>query len=81
MGELGLAALYTALGLALYSLAASIIGKYKEYPELIESGVYSTYLSCLSLIISSFCLVGGFITHDFEIAYVYSHSNLAMPKA
>ena len=81
MAELGLSALYIALGLALYSVAASIIGKWKEYPELIESGVYSTYLSALSLLISSFCLVAGFITHDFGIAYVYSHSNLAMPKA
>ena len=80
MAELGLAALYIALGLAIYSMIASLLGKSKAYLELLESGVYSNYLCALAMIIASICLVGGFITHDFEIAYVYSHSNLAMPK-
>ena len=42
------------------------------------SGRYATFAVCGLLVLSSLVLVSLFVTHDFSVAYVAAHSNLAM---
>lgn len=80
MSELGTLSLLIGLVLAVYAVAASIIGVRKNLPELLISARYATYLTPIILVISTLSLVGAFISRDFQVRYVAEHSNLAMPK-
>ncbi len=81
MAELGLISLLIALALAVYSLLASVLGSLRNSPALVESGRHATYLVTLAILISTFSLVGAFLSNDFQIQYVYANSSLAMPRA
>ena len=80
MAELGLITILLALALAVYSLLASVVGRMRNHPALVQSGRNATYLVALALIISSFSLVAAFLANDFQIRYVFENSNLAMPR-
>ena len=80
MGDLGLISLWIALALATYSAVGSVVGQVKNNAALVESARYATYLVMLALIISTLSLVGAFVARDFELQYVFQHSNLAMPR-
>jgi cytochrome c-type biogenesis protein CcmF len=49
-------------------------------PALVESSRHAIYLLVLVLLVATLSLVAAFIGHDFEVAYVARHSNLAMPQ-
>ena len=80
MAELGLITILLALALAVYSMLASIIGGMRNMPALSQSGRNACYLVALILLISSFSLVAAFLSNNFQIRYVFEHSNLAMPR-
>ena len=80
MAELGLITILLALALAIYSMLASVIGQLRGLPALVQSGRNATYLVALALVISSFALVSAFLSNDFQVRYVFEHSNLAMPR-
>ena len=80
MAELGLITILLALALAVYGMLASVVGQMRGLPALVQSGRNATYLVALTLIISSFSLVAAFLSNDFQVRYVFEHSNLAMPR-
>ena len=80
MADLGSIALSIALALAVYSAIASILGRVRNIPPLVESARYATYLLVLVLAVSVASLVGAFLSSDFQLEYVAEHSNLAMPR-
>ncbi len=80
MGDLGLISMLIALALAVYSVVASVLGQVRNIPSLMESGRYAAYLVMLALVVSTFSLVSAFLSNDFELEYVFAHSNLAMPR-
>ncbi|MDA1127276.1 MAG: cytochrome c biogenesis protein CcsA [Chloroflexi bacterium] len=80
MADLGSISLWIALALAAYSTIASVAGKLRLSPALVESAQSAAYAAVLALLVSTLSLVIAFISHDFEIAYVAAHSDLAMPK-
>ena len=80
MAELGLISILIALALAIYAVLASVLGRLRNIPALMESGQNATYLVALALLVSSFSLVSAFLSNNFELQYVFEHSNLAMPR-
>ena len=80
MADLGGISLWIALALSSYALLGSLVGKLRGVPALVESARKAVYVLLLVLLVSTLSLVGAFISHDFELAYVAAHSNLAMPN-
>ncbi|MDA0263564.1 MAG: cytochrome c biogenesis protein CcsA [Chloroflexi bacterium] len=80
MADLGAISLWIALALAAYSTIGSVAGKIRTSPALVESAQSAMYGAALALLVATFSLVIGFISRDFEIAYVAAHSDLAMPS-
>ena len=80
MAELGAISLWIALALAVYSTIGSVAGKLRLAPALVERAQSAMYAAVLALLVATFSLVIAFVGHDFEIAYVAAHSDLAMPK-
>ena len=81
MAETGSIALYIALALTFYGAIGSVLGKLRGAPQLIKSARHATYLLPLVLFVATSSLVMAFLRHDFQIAYVAAHSNLAMNPA
>ena len=80
MADLGSISLWIALALAVYSTIGSVAGKLRLAPALVESAQSAMYAAVLALLVATCSLVIAFVGHDFEIAYVAAHSDLAMPK-
>ena len=80
MADLGSISLFIALALSAYSTVGSVLGKARNVPALVESARYATYVLVAVLAISVASLVGAFLSYDFEVAYVFEHSNLAMDR-
>ena len=80
MADLGAISLWIALALAAYSTIGSVAGKLRLSPALVESSQSAMYAAVLALLVATLSLVIAFISHDFEIAYVAAHSDLAMPN-
>jgi cytochrome c-type biogenesis protein CcmF len=79
MADLGAISLWIALALSSYAGVAAVLGKVRAVPALVESSRYAIYLLVLVLLVATLSLVGAFVSHDFQVAYVARHSNLAMP--
>ena len=78
MGDLGAISLWLALALAAYSSVASFTGKLRGSVALVESAQAAMYATVVVLFVSTLSLVVSFIARDFEIEYVFRHSDLAM---
>ena len=78
MADLGYISLLLALALAMYSATGSLLGVWQRTPQLVQSARHATYLAPVALGVATASLVGAFVAHDFEVAYVASHSSLAM---
>ena len=79
MENLGALALLLAFCLAVYAVAASVIGKWKKKPFLTlsaERAVYSMWFLVTSAV---GILVYSLIAGDFRLAYVASNTNQTMP--
>jgi cytochrome c-type biogenesis protein CcmF len=79
MENLGALALILAFCFAVYSIAGSLIGKWKQKPFLIVSAGRAVYTVWALVAIASGILVYSLITGDFRMVYVASHSNKSMP--
>src|SRR3982750_930743 len=79
MENLGSLAILLAFCVALYAIAASVVGRVKNKPFLLVSGQRAIYAIWALLTVASAILVYALMTGDFRFAYVAAHSNRAMP--
>ena len=79
MADLGAISLWIALALAAYAAIGSVVGKTRDSAVLVDSSRNAVYLLVLVLLVATISLIVSFINHDFEVAYVAAHSELAMP--
>src|ERR1043166_970731 len=79
MENLGSLAILLAFCVALYAVAASVVGRVKNKPFLLVSGQRAIYAIWALITVASAILVYALMTGDFRFAYVASHSNRAMP--
>src|SRR5205823_11087745 len=79
MENLGSLAILLAFCVALYAVAASVVGRVKNKPFLLVSGQRAIYSIWVLLTVASAILVYALMTGDFRFAYVAAHSNRAMP--
>ncbi len=70
MADLGAISLWIALALSSYAVLGSLLGKIRGVSALEDSARRAVYLLLLVLLVSTLSLVGAFISHDFELAYV-----------
>jgi cytochrome c-type biogenesis protein CcmF len=80
MENIGALALLVALCLAVYSVAASLIGKWRARPFLIASAERAAYAVWALVTAAAGVLVYSLFVSDFRLAYVYSTSNHALPE-
>ncbi|MBI4297376.1 MAG: heme lyase CcmF/NrfE family subunit, partial [Chloroflexi bacterium] len=76
--DLGYILLLLAMVLAVYSAAGSVLGARRGIPELVQSARFACYLIVPLLLAATGLLVVLFLSHDFQVSYVFLHSNLAM---
>ena len=79
MENLGSLAILMAFCVALYATLASVIGRVRRKPFLIESGRRAVYAVWALVTTASGILVYALLTGDFRFAYVAEHSNNALP--
>ena len=79
MENIGALSILLAFCLSLYSVAASLIGKWKRRPFLVVSAERAVHAIWLLLTLASGLLLYALIDGDFRLAYVAAHSNRAMP--
>ncbi|MGD0666375.1 MAG: heme lyase CcmF/NrfE family subunit [Bryobacteraceae bacterium] len=79
MENLGSLAILMAFCVALYATLASVIGRVRRKPFLMESGRRAVYAVWALVTIASAVLVHALLTGDFRFAYVAEHSNNALP--
>ncbi|MBV9710418.1 MAG: heme lyase CcmF/NrfE family subunit, partial [Ktedonobacteraceae bacterium] len=77
--DLGSIALILAIGFALYTIFAAVLGAKRNMPQLIASALRSTLVVTFFLLLASAALVVSFLTHDFGVRYVAEQSSLSMP--
>jgi cytochrome c-type biogenesis protein CcmF len=78
MENIGALAILLAFCFAIYSVAASVLGKLSKRPFLVLSAQRAVYCVWALLTTASALLVYALIQGDFRLAYVASHSNHAM---
>lgn len=79
MEQIGSFALALALALAAYAVLASVIGARQGKPLLALSGARATIAVCALISVAAGILVTLLLGDHFEVAYVASHSNAALP--
>ncbi|MCX6622252.1 MAG: heme lyase CcmF/NrfE family subunit, partial [Acidobacteria bacterium] len=79
MENLGALAILLAFCLSVYAIFGSLFGKWKRNPFLAVSAQRAVYAVCGLLTLASGILVYALLTSDFRMAYVWQHSNRAMP--
>src|SRR5882724_11830837 len=78
MENLGALSLLVAFCLAVFAVAAAVIGKYARRPLLVVSAERAVYATWILLTTASALLVYSLIIGDYRLAYVAAHSNKAM---
>ena len=79
MENIGALAILISFCLAIFSIAASLTGKYTKRPFLVISAERSVYAICALLTVAAGILIYSLITGDYRMAYVAAHSNKDMP--
>lgn len=79
MENVGALSLILAFCLSIYSVLASLIGKWKRRPFLIVSAERAVYAVCGLTTFASALLVYALQTDDFRLSYVAGHSSSTMP--
>ena len=79
MENIGALAILVSFCLAIFSIAASLTGKYTKRPFLVISAERSVYAICALLTIAAGILIYSLIAGDYRLAYVAAHSNKDMP--
>ncbi|MBS1875826.1 MAG: heme lyase CcmF/NrfE family subunit [Acidobacteria bacterium] len=78
MENLGSVALILAFCFAVYSVLASLIGKWRDKPFLTVSGQRAVYTVFALVSAASGILLYALIAGDYRLSYVASHTNKAM---
>lgn len=82
MASVGYISLLLALVASIYSAIAFIFGKASENRQSLINGASIGILVAAGFIsLSSFILIVAFLTHNFQIEYVYQYSNVDTPLA
>ncbi|MCC7497415.1 MAG: heme lyase CcmF/NrfE family subunit [Bryobacterales bacterium] len=79
MENLGALAILLAFCLSIYAVFGSLFGKWKRNPFLAVSARRAVYAVCALLTLASGILIYALLASDFRLAYVWQHSNRAMP--
>src|SRR6187549_1945715 len=79
MENIGALAIMLAFCLAIYSVAASLVGAWKKKPFLIASGERAVIAVWALIMLATGILLYALVTSDFRYAYVAAHSNHDMP--
>jgi len=77
--DLGVIALILALGFAVYTLVAAVVGAARSSPQLVASARRGALVVTFFLLLASAALVISFLTHDFGVVYVADQSSRSMP--
>ncbi len=77
--DLGVIALFLALGFAAYTLVAAVLGTARAFPPLVASAKRGVLAVMFCLLLASAALVISFLSHDFGVVYVADQSNRSMP--
>src|SRR3989441_6435046 len=80
MDRLGTFALLLALVLALYGLAASVIGTRRGRPTLVESARTSAYSLLAVVAAANGAMLAAILANDFSLRYVALNSSKATPS-
>ena len=79
VSDIGYLALLLAFALAVYSCVASAVGARWRIGELVTSARNAVWANSILMVLAAGILVYGFLSHDYGLQYVLSHSNRAMP--
>jgi cytochrome c-type biogenesis protein CcmF len=79
MENIGALSILIAFCLAVFAIAAAILGKYARRPYLVVSAERAVYAIWILLTLAAGILVTSLLKGDYRMAYVASHSNRAMP--
>jgi len=79
MDSLGSFALLLAFCFTAYSIAAALIGHWKQKPLLQQSSERAVLAACSLVLIGTLALFVLLLRDDFRLAYIASHSNIALP--
>jgi len=79
MSEFGDYCLLLALVLALYAVAASVIGARREQSRIVRSAERAALGACASITFATASMLYLLLTSDFSITHVQSSSNRALP--
>lgn len=77
--DLGIIALFLALGFAVYTVIVAIWGAIRSAPRLVISAKRGLLTVTIFLLLASVALIVSFLIHDFGVNYVTEHSDLSMP--
>jgi len=78
MVEIGRIALMGAFPIAIFAVFASIIGARKEIPTLTVISRRAVLVACALVTLGVAGLLYAILTHDFQVSYVYGHSDRGM---
>ncbi len=79
MENIGTLAILLAFCFAIYSVVASLVGKWTKRPFLVLSAERSVYSIWVLLTVAAGILIYSLIQGDFRLAYVVMHSDRSMP--
>jgi cytochrome c-type biogenesis protein CcmF len=77
--DLGTISLILALGFALYTIVAAIVGARRELPQMVLSAQCSLLVLTCLMVIASIALITSLLIHDFGVVYVANESSRSMP--
>lgn len=81
LGYLGAGALLAGLVLADFSAALSFFAGWRQAEVLAQIGRRAFYAAAVMVALAATCLEVALLTHDFSLAYVAEHTDLATPTA
>jgi len=81
VANFGNLSLLLAFAVTFYAIVMLVVGWRARRRELVKSGEYAVYASCLLVTLASFALFYLFAVSDFNVEYVAKYSNLDLPMS
>lgn len=79
MADIGHASLWLALATSFYASVTLVLSEHWKGPKLKKSGIYVLCANALLTTLASAMLLYFFLSHDFQIEYVYEHASTYLP--
>jgi cytochrome c-type biogenesis protein CcmF len=76
--DFGYISLILALGFALYTIIAAVLGATRSTPQLVRSAKRALLAVTFFLLLAAAALIASFLTHDFGVIYVAQQSDRSM---